>query len=94
MHCSAGDGALSRQHVSWGSRVSLASVGGSDAEPPPPQADPNDPGGDYDGNGKTERHELKRADQRLWDGEITAEEYRRIWRKYACDSGDTHECGK
>ncbi len=65
--------------------------GGSSQQPAP---DPDDPDGDYDGNGKTERDELGMADQKLWDGEITAEEYQRIWRKYACDSGDTHECDK
>ena len=36
-----------------------------------PQADPNDPDGDYDGDGTTSREELKKADQKLWDEEIT-----------------------
>ncbi len=59
-----------------------------------PQADPNDPDGDYDGDGTTSREELKKADQKLWDEEITDEEYMRIWRKYACDQGDTSWCDK
>ncbi len=63
--------------------------GGGSQQPTP---DPNDPDGDYDGDGTTSREELKKADQKLWDEEITDEEYMRIWRKYACDQGDTHEC--
>ena len=66
---------------------------GSDADPEP-TPDPNDPDGDYDGDGTTSREELKKADQKLWDEEITDEEHMRIWRKYACDQGDTSWCGK
>ncbi|WP_420610329.1 hypothetical protein [Candidatus Poriferisodalis sp.] len=72
-----------------GSGGSRGGSGGSGQQPTP---DPNDPDGDYDGNGETEHHELERAGQRLEDGEITGEDFIRIWRKYACDSGDTFEC--
>ncbi|WP_420610678.1 hypothetical protein [Candidatus Poriferisodalis sp.] len=65
--------------------------GGSSQQPTP---DPDDPDGDYDGDGTTSRDELAKADQKLWDEEITPEEYMRIWYKYACDQGDTSYCGK
>ena len=53
-----------------------------------PQADPNDPDGDYDGDGKTTAEEATEAAIKHQAGEITDAEYTRILRRYWCGSGD------